>query len=206
MNERLAARGEKSTAGERRCRWEKERCPACSIGGASRAQRDHLFPIIPPASFFERWVAKEVCKRKTKDQKEKKFAGVMLGVGSSDRRENLARGAGHCPFGLRSERSRMITRSPGVRFSWGLVHLMRCWRVFRYSRLHRAQKWSRILRTRLQWVQGSRSESAADGPRIVVRSVPTRKWAGVRASRSSQSPDSGLSGRTTVEDHPDLHQ
>ena len=91
------------------------------------------------------------------------------------------------------------TMSPIYRFSCSAVHLVRCWRVVRYSEDHRFQKkfiacwrcWNLLMSVRSALSGGSESGTVSSGR-------PIRKCAGVSVWKSFGSLDGEVNGREFI--------
>ena len=112
------------------------------------------------------------------------------GPGKTD----TTRASGH-RFRWSSEVSRIKTRSFSFRLTVRLVHLTLCWSMWRYSLDHLSQNWWYIACTRRQCWRCPKEGFCSEGSGMDDRDEPTRKCPGVRTSRSSGWPDSGVRGQ-----------
>ena len=99
------------------------------------------------------------------------------------------RASSHFNGGRLSSRTR--TRSPMLRFLRELSHLVRCWRLLRYSLDQRVQKCCNLCWTSCHLERRLTGTVCKSGSTGAVITSPIKKWPGVSAERSLGSEDNG---------------
>lgn len=138
-------------------------------------------------------------KRQQEDLNSRTCEGPMLGLEFDDS-NNIVSSRGNISYSGKRPAHRGVswwtnTRSPTCRFRVGLSHLSLCWRVWRYSRLHRFHtRWEKAWMSchcdsRLSGV------SARFSSGVAVSGAPIKKWPGVNTCKSFGSLDRAVSGR-----------